>query len=28
MTFCAKLGKNAGGTCAMLWEAYGGEAMK
>jgi hypothetical protein len=23
-----KLGKNASDTCAMLFEAYGGEAMK
>jgi hypothetical protein len=26
--FCVKLGKNASDTCAMLSEAYGGEAMK
>jgi hypothetical protein len=26
--FCLKLGKIASGTCAMLSEAYGGEAMK
>jgi hypothetical protein len=28
ITFCVKLGKNASDTCAMLSEAYGGEAMK
>jgi len=26
--FCVKLGKNVRGTCAMLSEANGGEAMK
>jgi hypothetical protein len=26
--FCVKLGKNASDTCAMLSDAYGGEAMK
>jgi hypothetical protein len=26
--FCVKLGKNASDTCAMLSEAYEGEAMK
>jgi hypothetical protein len=26
--FCAKLGKNASHTCAMLFEAYGGVAVK
>jgi hypothetical protein len=26
--FCAKLGKNASDTCAMLFKAYGREAMK
>jgi hypothetical protein len=26
--FCMKLGNNASDTCAMLSEAYGGEAVK
>jgi hypothetical protein len=26
--FCVELGKNASDTCALLSEAYGGEAMK
>jgi hypothetical protein len=26
--FCVKLGKNASDTCAMLSEAYGGEALR
>jgi hypothetical protein len=26
--FCVKLGEDASDTCAMLSEAYGGEAMK
>jgi hypothetical protein len=26
--FCVKLGENVSGTCAVLSEAYGGEAMK
>jgi hypothetical protein len=26
--FCVKLGNNASGTCAMLYQAYGGEAVR
>jgi hypothetical protein len=26
--FCVKLGNNASDTCALLFETYGGEAMK
>jgi hypothetical protein len=28
INFCLKLRKNASDTCSMLFEAYGGEAMK